>query len=141
MRRSTYRKNRPAGMVIQEAMVGILIIGVVLAGIAQMLTLAAAQRRTGTQRAAAALEAGNLMEDLMTRPWQELTAEGPAGPPVSEWCLHHVPDARLDVDVTQEEAASAARIDIRIDWPDGSGRYGRPVQLTAWRYSNQESDQ
>jgi hypothetical protein len=126
---------------IQESLAAIVIAGVALASVVQVLTLAAAQRRVGTQRAVAAQEAGNLMEELMSRPWEELTAERVADVALSARCLRYVPEARLRIDVTEEEqTAVPRRIDIRIDWPQPAGQAGRPVRLVAWRYPHEETD-
>jgi hypothetical protein len=82
----------------------------------------------------AAREAGNLMEDLMSRPWSEITPENTAAVELSESCRQYLPDAQLRVEVVSEgQTEDVRRIDVRIEWRDWSNRRGEPVRLTAWK--------
>jgi len=125
---------------VVEAIVGLVIAVAVLAAVAQLLALASQQRRVAAQRAVAVRESGNLMEDLMSRPWTDVTAEKLAAATLSETCQRSLPGGRLQVDVAAEgEPAAAKRIAIRIDWQNPAGQRGEPVRLTAWRYPDQEA--
>ena len=88
-------------------MVAILIVGAVLASITQVLALAASQRRSSMRRTIATREVGNLMEDLMSRPWDDLTPEHLADIPLSDSCRHHMPEAQLQIDVIDEDDPEA----------------------------------
>lgn len=133
------RRSASGGMAVVEAIVGLVISLAVLATIAHLLALAAGQRRVTEQRAVAVLEAGNLMEQIMARPWTELVTEKLGQMALSESCRQRLPDARLRVEGTAEgEPASARQIRIQIDWQDRAGQRVRPVQLVAWRYAAEE---
>ncbi len=134
-----HRARRRGGATVPEAIVGMVIAIAVLAAVAQLLALASQQRRVAAQRAAAVREAGNLMEDLMSRPWADVTAEKLAAVALSESCQHNLPGGRLQVAVASEDESTAKRIGIRIDWQNPSGQRGEPVRLTAWRYPDQEA--
>jgi hypothetical protein len=136
--RRTRRAHR-GGATVPEAIVGMVIAIAVLAAVAQLLALASQQRRVAAQRAAAVRAAGNLMEDLMSRPWADVTAEELAAVALSESCQHNLPGGRLQVAVASEDESTAKRIGIRIDWQNPSGQRGEPVRLTAWRYPDQEA--
>jgi hypothetical protein len=132
--------KRRSGAALQEAMVAMLIVGAVLVSIAQVLAMAASQRRNSMQRMIATREVGNVMEDLMTRPWEDLTPERLANTPLSELCRRHIPEARLRIDVTGEgDSEAGRRIDIQLDWPTASAQRGAPVRLVAWRFHDEES--
>lgn len=133
------RRTQRGGATVAEAIVGLVIAVAVLAAVTQLLALASQQRRVAAQRAAAVREAGNLMEDLMSRPWADVTAEKLAAATLSESCQRSLPGGQLRVDVAAEsESAAAKRIGIRIDWLNPAGQRGAPVRLTAWRYPDQE---
>ena len=119
-----------------------LIVGAVLVSITQVLAMAASQRRSSMQRTMATREVGNLMEDLMSRPWEDLTPEQLADIPLSESCRRHMPEAKLQIDVTDEDDSEAGRrIDIQLDWPNAAAQRGVPVRLVAWRFHREEPEQ
>ncbi len=140
MSRFVRSNKRRSGVALQEAMVAMLIIGAVLISIAHVLAMAASQRRNSMQRTIAAREVGNVMEDLMTRPWKDLTPERLANFPLSELCRRHMPEARLRIDVSDEEGSeNGRRIDIQLDWINAAAQRGAPVRLVAWRFHDEES--
>lgn len=112
---------------------------VVVVGAAELLSVVVQQRRTAGQHALAVAEAGNLMEEIVSRPWPETTAEQLKSLQLSEACRRCLPDARLAVDVAEEDGAR--RIGIRIDWRrfQGESRRGRPVRLVGWKFPDEEA--
>lgn len=131
------RKRRGATMT--EATIAVVIAAAVLAGVAQLVAMASHQRRVSEQRATAVREVGNLMENLMSRAWAEITPENAAAIELSNECSENLPDARLRVEVSSDGDESK-RIDIRIDWRNTANQRGKPVQLTAWRFSDEEAE-
>lgn len=137
--RRTNRKRR--GTTITEATIAIGLSAVVLGGVAQLVAVTSNQQRVSERRSAAVREAGNLMEDLMSRSWTDVTPENMAAIEPSEWCRQTLPDARLRVDVNSEgEQDETKRISIQIDWQNVAGRRGEPVRLVAWRFRYEESE-
>lgn len=136
--RGRYRPGDRRGATVSEAIVGMVIAIAVLAAVTQLLALASHQQRIAAQRAVAVREAGNLMEDLMSRPWADVTAEKTAVIALSDSCRETLPGGRLQVSVASEDQPAAKRIGIRIDWQNPSGQRGEPVRLSAWRYPDQE---
>lgn len=109
-----------------------------VAGVAQMLATVAQQRRSMGQYTAAMNEAGNRMEELMSRPWTETTSEQAASLSLSPECRNRLPDGKLHVDI-DEEGEDTRRISIRIDWRRASGGRGEPVRLVGWKFRNEEA--
>jgi hypothetical protein len=127
------RYARRGGAVLHEALMAIAVSVTVLAGVAQLLALVAQQRRLGEQRAVAVREASNLMEDFVSRAWDEITGEKLAQTKVSEVCRRCLPDPQLRVEVSPEPDDSR-RISIQINWRTAAGRPGEPVRLVGWKF-------
>ena len=132
------RCTRRTGAVLHEALMAIAVAVAVLAGVAQLLALVAQQRRLGEQRTVAVREASNLMEDFVSRAWDEITGEKLAKTEVSEVCRRCLPDAQLRVEVSPEEDDSR-RISIQINWRVATGRPGEPVRLVGWKFREGET--
>jgi len=127
-------RTRP-GTLLFEVTVAIALAVAVIAAVTQILLLAAGQRRHTEQRTAAVWEVGNLMEDFLTRPWPDLTAEKLTATELSATCRRTLPDARLQVQVAAEgESDTCRRISIQLDWPNAAGQRVVPVRLVGWRY-------
>lgn len=109
-----------------------------LTGLAQLLGMVAQQRRLARQQAVAMTEAGNLMEELASRPWSQIDAKQTASLGLSEECRRVLPDGQLHVDVVAEDL-DAKRISLRIDWRGAAGRRSEPVRLVAWKYRHEEA--
>ena len=128
------RAGRRHGGTLMEAMMAIAIAGVVLGAVAQLVAVIAGQQRLYDRRHVAVQEAGNLMEDLMSRPWSELDEEQLTPLSLSDWCRQTLPNAQLRVKVSPaNEADEIRRISVRIEWGDSAVAQRRPVELTAWR--------
>ena len=135
----TGRQRR--GATVTEATIAIAIAAAVLAGVAQLMALASHQRRISERRAMAVREAGNLMENLMSRPWAEVTSEKLAAIELSDECSENLPDARLQVEVSSEgDDDQVKRIDVQIDWRNTANQRGEPVRLVAWRVSDRRAE-
>jgi prepilin-type N-terminal cleavage/methylation domain-containing protein len=136
-----YPRNRLSrGVTLVESIVALAVAATLLSGIAQLLTLVSRQHRISEQRALAALEAGNLMEEWMSRPWSELTAESAATAEPSDWLRQSLPSPQLTVKAIDEGAAGEIRrIEIQINWLSPAGRPTDPLRLVAWRHRYPEA--
>lgn len=128
------------GTILYEVLITLLVSVVVLTGAAHLIVFTGQQRRMMSQRLVATREVGNLMEDFMTHSWEELTTETLSQTSLSEACLQKLPDAELQVAVTQEEDAerAAKRISVEVSWGDAAGRRVAPVRLVAWMHPDRE---
>jgi Tfp pilus assembly protein PilV len=129
---------RRAGFALPEAIMATALALAVLVGVAQLLAMVAGQRRLARQHAVAVLEAGNLMEQLMARPWPEIDPKTLAAVQLSEPCRQCLPEARLRVDVAPEDP-DTKRIRIEIDWRTASGRPVEPIRLLGWKSRGEEA--
>jgi hypothetical protein len=135
---SDARGNR-RGLSMAEMIVTIAVTSVAMIGGMQMIALSGRQFRAIEDRRLAGLEAGNLMEQVMLRPWEELTAEQLASLELSEACRQALPDVQLRISVDAGDAVPAAkRITIEIGWRVNAAHRGAPVRLVAWRFGEVE---
>ncbi len=132
-------KNSPQanGFVLHETIMAMALTGVLVVAIAQLLTMVVQQQRRSRQYAVAVREAGNLMEDLVSRSWADTTAEKLDSVDVSPACARCLPDASLAVEVV-DEGQDVRRIGLQIQWLRPSGTRGDPVRLVGWKFRNEE---
>lgn len=116
------------------------IASVVLVSVVQLVALIARQQRTHQRRALAALEAGNLMELVMSWHWDDLTPERLTALRLPDGSREWLPGAQLRVQAaTEGSGGECRRIEVQVDWRHEARRFGEPVRLVAWRYRNQEA--
>jgi Tfp pilus assembly protein PilV len=136
----TPNPRRRRGATLQEAIIAVTITIAVITGIAQLCAVAAVQRRVAEQRTLATWEAGNLMEDLVSRPWSEMTPEKLAAAELSDACRQNLPEAKARVEATPEgDGGEVVRLNVQIDWQNAAGQRVKPVRLVAWRYRDEEA--
>ena len=101
--------------------------------VAQLLVMAAQQRRLSRQYAIATQEAGNLMEAVNSRSWDATGSKALTTLALSEACRGQLPEANLTVDVA-EEKTDVRRITVRIEWQNTPERPRDCVRLVGWRF-------
>jgi Tfp pilus assembly protein PilV len=127
------------GLSMAEVLVAVAVTSVVLVCGLQLMFVAHRHGRTVDAQRVAWLEAGNLMEHVMTRPWEDMRGDALSSLALSDACRGILPDATLHVDVGHDDTAPAAvRITIEIQWQADAGRRAAPVRLVAWRYPPRE---
>ena len=127
---------RRPGLTLSELVIASAIAVTAMIGIAQLMYQVTRQYRVTVCRNLVSQEAANIMEDLMSRPWNEITAEEPPAIELSPACLQAVPDAQLELAIAaEEEQEDSRRITIQIHWQTHSTTPTAPTQLVAWRYA------
>jgi hypothetical protein len=122
-----------------EMIVTVAITTLVMVGGLQLITLASRQGNAIENHRLASLEVSNMMEQIMSRPWEDMTSENLASLPLSESCGQALPAARLHVSIDTEGAdQDVRRITVQLDWAVNSVHRGKPVHLVAWRYRDRE---
>lgn len=137
-RRCTVSRRR--GSVSHEAVLAVALAITVLVGVAQMLALVSQERRAADLQNTANREAGNVMESLMSRPWNQLTPEAVADWPLSEVCRRRLPNAQLTIEIASpQDTPDAKRIQIGVHWHSPKAASNNAVNLVAWRYRTEET--
>ncbi len=103
-----------------------------VAGVAQLLIIVAQQRHQARQYAAASREAGNLMESLMSRSWDDTTSKS-ASVELSEGIASQLPEGSVSVEVADEDQG-VRRITLQIEWESGPERARESVRLVGWKF-------
>ena len=136
---TTHSHNRAGprcGSMLTEAMIALALAAVILVSVAQLLGQSARQRQTLRQRQQAMLEAANLMEEIASRPWGDLSGDSPL-PELSDTLHSLVPTATLSLDVRDSESTNSElgkRIQVTIDWGAANTALGDPISLVAWQF-------
>lgn len=129
------RARRRRGFNLTELIVACAIAVAAMVGIAQLMYQVSRQYQLAERRHMVALEAANIMEDLMSRPWDEITAEKLPAIELSAACLQAAPDAQLQLEIAPDQVAQEARrLTVRIYWITRGSQAAEPIQLVAWRY-------
>jgi hypothetical protein len=135
------RRRDRGGLSVLEATAALLIVGFAITGLAQMLSLSAAQRRTSESRRLAQEEIANQAERIALLAWNETTAEKLQSQEISEGMRAFVPSAKLSLELTEEAGPPLARrIEIAVVWIAAEGEV-EPVRLTVWKHQPAEAGQ
>ena len=102
-----------------------------VAGVAQLLVIVAQQRHQAGQYAVATREAGNLMESLISRSWDDTTTKSSASVELSEGSASQLPEGSVSVEVAEEDQG-VRRITLQIEWESGPERARESVRLVGW---------
>ena len=131
-------RSRRSGLSMAEMVITLAVALIAFACIAQLMAITANQNRLLERDAVAAREAGNIMEDLMSRRWDELVPGNPPQPQLSEMCQQIIPDAELKIEIADDKSLAGVRqITIQIDC--GSPQKRRTAaRLVAWRAQDHE---
>lgn len=148
LRRSPRRGKFRNGLSVLEVTMSLLLLGVAVSGLAQLITAAAAQRRTIDARELALAEVANQAERVGLWTAAETTADKLATLVPSAELLEVVPTARLSAKLLSppqgddETSASAAdtplRVRIEVTWNDTAGREVSPLGVTIWKHAREE---
>ncbi|HEX4145536.1 MAG TPA: prepilin-type N-terminal cleavage/methylation domain-containing protein [Pirellulales bacterium] len=123
------------GVTLIEVSVSILLVASLGSLLVGALVSRARQERAIDRRELAVAEAANLMEQLTSLAWNDLTQKRLAPLKLSENLRQSIPAAALEVAVeTPPDKPEGKRISIKIDCPGPSGQATRPVRLTSWVY-------
>jgi prepilin-type N-terminal cleavage/methylation domain-containing protein len=123
------------GMTLLETIVASAMLLVFMALCVHFFIVGGRLRTELDRREIAMQEAANVMERLMARPWDQLSAESAGEASLSEAAQRMLPDVQMKVEITpREEKPPGKRILVTIRWQDENGQWTRPVRLAAWRY-------
>jgi Tfp pilus assembly protein PilV len=127
------RKQR--GLSVLEVTLALLVLTVAVTALAQLLAMAAAQRRASEERRLARQEVANQAERIALMSFDELTAEKLAALPASDDLLAALPAAKLQATVAEEAGPPASkRVRLEVHWTNAAGIELEPVGLTVWKH-------
>lgn len=129
------RGRRHRGVTLIEVSVSILLVASLGSLVVGGLVSRGRQQHSIDVRELAVVEAGNLMEQLTSLSWNDLTQERLAPLMLSDNFRQALPAATWELTVEPStEKPEAKRIGIKIEYRDRVGQPVRPVRLTSWVY-------
>ncbi len=141
---SSTRRHCRRGFCITELLIAVAVAITTMVGATQLMYHAARQYQRLSSQQLLAQEAANIMEDLMSRPWESITSSEPPQVGLSTACQQIVPAAKLRVTIEPESIGpdtgepEARRITIEIDSAGEPLPMQGPVRLVAWRFQDRE---
>jgi hypothetical protein len=133
------RRRARRGISVLEVTAALVILAFAMTGLAHMLSLGAAHRRTSETRRLAQEEVANQAERIALLAWDETTAEKLQSLPISDELTTFVPSAKLSVALAEEAGPPVARrIEIGVAWTAADG-VAEPIRLTVWKHQPAET--
>ena len=118
-----------------EMAVAVLMVGLLLAISIKLFGWSVRERQLVDRRAAALIEAGNLLDELTNRPWDDITEPFLQSVPLSAEAAELLPNAKLEITLRQpEDDSTAKQIGVSIVWQGNRGVQEGSVKLTAWKF-------
>jgi hypothetical protein len=126
--------RRPGFGLVELAMTGVLVAAAMVATL-QVVGWFALERRASERRERAIVEASNVMERVVARPYETILSEDLATIRLNESAASFLHGSKLDLKVDSfDDAPARKRITVEVRWLDRSGRPEAPVRLLAWSY-------
>lgn len=111
----------------------LLVLGTLLSLLVPTIRRVETARRNADQRRVASLELSNLMEDLASRPAEQLTPDELQKLQLSDIAKSRLRDASLKTSSTVvADTKGLVKVQLSVSWPSLNGQPTEPVRLTAW---------
>jgi prepilin-type N-terminal cleavage/methylation domain-containing protein len=127
---TTSQKSR-RGFTLLELIVALILLGTVSTIVIPALGWMGVENRLSLQRQEAVQGLGNLMDELTSRPYADLTTDAAEKLELPEALRNQLPGAKLKVEIAETEPG-VKRIRLELGWNQRSGRPIAPLRLTAW---------
>ncbi len=121
-----------------EMMLAMMLLGILFSVFVPMLLTVAHQRRDTVREQVALQHAGNLLEEITLRPWDQLKEPltGAELPADQQPLLPNFEQAITVADV--DGTPSTRRVTVTVSWKHRSGQRTRPLMLHGWVAAPQE---
>ncbi len=131
--------RRRTGFTITEVAVATVLISVLLVVVAQTMALVVQQRRTSQYHVIATEEAANVIELLMSRPYDQLTPDSVKSVKLSPTARDALPSASLRVELLPiDDVPRCKRVTVEIAWAASSDGMAKPIRIVAWKYGQED---
>ena len=128
------------GAILLEVLVSGVVLGTLLAAIIPTLRLVRIQLRHADRQALAMSEVSNIVETLYALEQTQFDRLDPATIEVSEFTASQLPDAELQVSITDtDEDAAGDRITVQLSFVDDWGNRLDAARLVAFRFEKEKT--
>ena len=127
---------RRGSLLAEVAMSGAMLM-IAMALTVKVLGWVGVERKVWDRRQWAAQEAANLMEQITSRPFGDVTAETTKKLVLSPEARRLLPEVELKVEIGENDQAGGAgskRVALQLRWHNRSGEWDAPVRLVSWIY-------
>jgi prepilin-type N-terminal cleavage/methylation domain-containing protein len=124
-----------AGFTLAELIIALLLLGTVTAVLMPVLYSTTAQRQASELRQRALIHAENLLDDLLSQPWDEQTQELLTRKLTAEPADSALPGLERTVTVSGEPEQSRIQITIQLRWRNRTGGLSAPLRLSGWSFA------
>lgn len=118
--------RRRRGMTLIELTVAVALLATAMTVTVRLVGWIAEERRATERRQRAAVEAANLLERVVERPWDDLSREVSLSPEARR----QLPGGEARVEAVESSGMKRVRVEVR--WRDKTGAFVTPVRLTTW---------
>ncbi len=126
--------RRPGSMFVETA-IGIALAAVVMISVAQLVALAAKQRREVAQTQIATQEVANVLERVMVMPWDGLNEKSTSELKLSSDLASQLAEPNLAITVSRtDDELPTKKITVALSWQNQASRRVTPVRLIGWRH-------
>lgn len=132
------------GFTIVELVGALVLLGIATGVMMSLMLSVAAQRRAAEQRQAALIHAENLLDEFLSRSWNDVTQDAlsqvVAGDEVSQLPMPlDLPEFVRTVTVTERPEDAARQITVELLWRNRAGQMASPVRLSGWKFAPVEA--
>ncbi len=124
-----------AGFTLAELIIALLLLGTVTAVLMPVLLSATAQRRASELRQRALIHAENVLDDLLSQPWDEQTQEILSRKLNAEPADSALPGLERTVTVNGEPDQHRKQITLQLRWRNRTGDLSAPLRLSGWSFA------
>jgi Tfp pilus assembly protein PilV len=133
--RRTIKGKPQRGVTFVEVAVAVVVLSAAMVALAQLVTMAARQRRTSEHRRLALQEVANQAEHIALLNWNETAPDGLTTWQASADLLATLPGAVCRATVTDETGPpTSRRIRLTVTWTNAAGQQVEPLELTVWKF-------
>lgn len=131
--------NPRRGASLLESLAATVLLAALLAGVAQLVTLAASSERARSQQRIAALEAANTLDRWMAASWTDLQPREAAQVALSPRARQSLPGAKLTIAIEETaDVLTTRRIVVEITRHSPAGEEVRLARLSAFRHTPED---
>jgi hypothetical protein len=142
--RQTQAAGKPISSRRAMAILDVLVAGIAISTAALLaasaITVVNRSRHRADRLQFAVQELNNQLERASSLKWDELTPEALAKFQKSEMAVARIPEARLELSVSEiSQPRQAKKLAAKMDWPDSDQNRQQPLRLTTWVFAQQET--
>lgn len=141
---SRERTAHRVGFTLTELIIALMLLSTITVVLLPLMVTVGAQRRAAETRQCALIVAENLLDDLVARPWEEVTQEKitaliAATPSADARLSVTLPGLERNVMITEFADQGMKQVAVQLRWRNRQGDFTAPLNLSAWKFAPVEA--